>query len=46
MLFYGVKIIDDEKVWEDFLGLHPEANFLQSWYWGEFHKAWENLSIA
>lgn len=31
--------ITDKKLWEDFLNLHPEANFLQSWYWGEFHKA-------
>lgn len=34
-----VKQITNQKVWEDFLGKHPEANFLQSWYWGEFHKA-------
>lgn len=34
-----VKNIEDQKVWEDFLLAHPEANFLQSWYWGEFHKA-------
>lgn len=36
-----VKVIEitSEKVWEDFLSKHPEANFLQSWYWGEFHKA-------
>jgi len=31
------KIIDDKKIWEDFLKAHKEANFLQSWYWGEFH---------
>ncbi|MBI2330369.1 peptidoglycan bridge formation glycyltransferase FemA/FemB family protein [Candidatus Daviesbacteria bacterium] len=30
--------ISDKKVWEDFLSKHPEANFLQSWNWGEFHK--------
>lgn len=24
--------------WESFLHKHPEANFLQSWYWGEFHS--------
>lgn len=34
-----VKEITSEKVWEDFLSQHSEANFLQSWYWGEFHKA-------
>lgn len=32
------KDIDDKKIWEDFLNTHPEANFLQSWEWGEFHK--------
>ena len=37
------KNIDDQKVWEDFLSLHPEANFLQSWYWGEFHLALNNV---
>ncbi len=31
--------ITSKKVWEDFLSQHQEANFLQSWYWGEFHKA-------
>ncbi len=30
--------IQDKKVWEEFLAKHREANFLQSWYWGEFHK--------
>jgi lipid II:glycine glycyltransferase (peptidoglycan interpeptide bridge formation enzyme) len=34
-----VSIIENEKIWEDFLENHPEANFLQSWYWGEFHEA-------
>ena len=29
----------DKKEWEDFLGKHSEANFLQSWYWGEFYEA-------
>ena len=33
-----IKNIDDQKVWEGFLASHAEANFLQSWYWGEFHK--------
>ena len=35
----SIKNIQEQKTWEDFLLLHPEANFLQSWYWGEFHKA-------
>ncbi|MBI2019126.1 peptidoglycan bridge formation glycyltransferase FemA/FemB family protein [Candidatus Daviesbacteria bacterium] len=34
-----VKEITNEKVWEDFLSKQEEANFLQSWYWGEFHKS-------
>lgn len=34
-----VKEIPDKKVWEDFLSKHPESNFLQSWYWGQFHEA-------
>lgn len=33
------KIIDDKNEWEHFLSQHQEANFLQSWYWGEFHEA-------
>ena len=38
-----VKNIEQEKVWEDFLAQHPEANFLQSWHWGQFHKALGNI---
>ena len=34
-----IKEITDKKVWEDFVLNRPEANFLQSWSWGEFHKA-------
>lgn len=33
-----IKEVPDKKTWEDFLSIHPEANFLQSWQWGEFHK--------
>lgn len=33
-----IKIIDEQIVWEKFLSEHPEANFLQSWYWGGFHE--------
>lgn len=33
-----IKIVEDKNEWEEFLIRHPEANFLQSWYWGEFHK--------
>lgn len=34
-----VENITDKKTWEDFVLAKNEANFLQSWYWGEFHKA-------
>jgi lipid II:glycine glycyltransferase (peptidoglycan interpeptide bridge formation enzyme) len=34
-----IKSVEEEKDWEAFLAKHEEANFLQSWYWGEFHKA-------
>lgn len=37
-----IKNIEGQTVWEDFLAVHPEANFLQSWHWGEFHKALGN----
>ena len=37
-----VKNIEEEKEWEDYLSRHPKANFLQSWYWGEFHNALGN----
>ncbi len=30
-------VVRDE--WESFLQKHAEANFLQSWNWGDFHKA-------
>ncbi len=33
-----VEQITDQKVWEDFIQTHPEANFLQSWLWGEFNE--------
>lgn len=33
-----VKHIEDKRGWEEFLINHKEANFLQSWYWGEFNK--------
>ncbi len=34
-----VKNIENKKIWEDFVLSQNEANFLQSWSWGEFHKA-------
>jgi lipid II:glycine glycyltransferase (peptidoglycan interpeptide bridge formation enzyme) len=30
--------VTNKTEWEKFLSLHPEANFLQSWDWGDFHK--------
>ena len=29
--------ITDKQQWDQFVQAHPEANFLQSWQWGEFH---------
>lgn len=34
-----IKNISDKKLWEEFILAKNEANFLQSWAWGEFHKA-------
>jgi lipid II:glycine glycyltransferase (peptidoglycan interpeptide bridge formation enzyme) len=31
--------VEDQKQWDEFVSKHPEANFLQSWQWGEFHAA-------
>ena len=33
---YTMQTIQDESTWNDFVTSHPEANFLQSWQWGEF----------
>jgi lipid II:glycine glycyltransferase (peptidoglycan interpeptide bridge formation enzyme) len=33
----SVAPIQDKQVWENFLSSHPEANFLQSWNWGDFY---------
>ncbi|MBU2579239.1 peptidoglycan bridge formation glycyltransferase FemA/FemB family protein [Patescibacteria group bacterium] len=33
-----IKIIEDKKIWEDFLLKCGEKTFLQSWNWGEFNK--------
>ena len=34
--------IKDNRIWESFVAKRPEANFLQSWYWGDFHAALGN----
>lgn len=34
-----VKNITNKKTWEEFVLAKNETNFLQSWSWGEFHKA-------
>ena len=34
-----INSINQESLWENFLLEHQEANFLQSWYWGDFHEA-------
>ena len=32
------KNIDNKTEWEEFMAAHPEANFLHSWDWGDFHQ--------
>lgn len=36
-----MKIIDatEQKKWDSFITSHDDANFLQSWAWGDFHEA-------
>lgn len=31
--------ITNKQEWDNFVTGHPEANFLQSWQWGEFHRS-------
>lgn len=33
------KLINSKVEWESFLENREEANFLQSWYWGDFHES-------
>ena len=33
-----VEPVTQRDEWEAFIAAHPEANFLHSWYWGEFHE--------
>ena len=35
--------IEDKNTWETFLATRGEANFLHSWYWGEFYKRLNRL---
>ena len=37
-----INTIDSEDIWEVFMNAHSEANFLQSWYWAEFHRIYGN----
>lgn len=39
---FTTKLITDKNIWELFLNAHPEANFLQSWWWGQFHATLGN----
>jgi len=34
-----IKPIDSKQTWENFLLSSPQASFLQSWNWGEFHQS-------
>lgn len=36
---YELIDITDRALWDDFIATHPEANFLQSYSFGEFHLA-------
>ncbi len=33
-----VKPVEDQSAWEAFLATQPQANFLQSWLWGDFYE--------
>jgi len=33
-----IKNITDKNEWENFIAKHEEANFLHSWFWGNFHE--------
>ena len=36
---FTVKNAEDKKSWDNFITSHPEANFLQSWDFYEFHRS-------
>ncbi|HSX47056.1 MAG TPA: peptidoglycan bridge formation glycyltransferase FemA/FemB family protein [Patescibacteria group bacterium] len=33
-----IQPVTDKATWEAFIATHPEANFLQSWLWGDFNE--------
>lgn len=35
----AIRDVTDNKEWDGFVTSHPEANFLHSWQWGEFHAS-------
>lgn len=35
----SIQDVTNKKAWDTFVTAHPEANFLHSWQWGEFHIA-------
>lgn len=37
-----LKLVEDQTLWEDFLSSQKQKNFLQSWYWGDFHQNYGN----
>ncbi|HEV2339584.1 MAG TPA: peptidoglycan bridge formation glycyltransferase FemA/FemB family protein [Patescibacteria group bacterium] len=39
MATVSIKGVTDKNVWEQFVAHYEGANFLQSWYWGDFHTA-------
>lgn len=41
----SVKPIVEKEEWEAFITTHSEANFLHSWYWGEFHEQLKHTVI-
>ncbi len=34
---FEIRDVTDKQEWDVFVTAHPEANFLHSWQWGEFH---------
>lgn len=37
-MVFSVTHVNCKSIWEDFVTHHPQANFLQSWFWGEVHQ--------